>query len=181
MKEDQLTEERKSSFGAALSESKWRFENNGLKASDRAYEYGVLVVKNALLISGGGLFFIPAMAGLNKSMEVANALLSGALFGSCVILVLFANYLIHWNWMLVEEAWVKIYEIEKVDIRKAYGVGWSGDAVFKEKTQLELDKTNRKVTALFYAPHFLAIAFVILFSAASYHLYTAFRISGVVQ
>lgn len=163
---------------AALKEAKWRFETHGLRASDRSYEYGVLVVKNALVVSGGGLFFLPAMVGLAAEINIEYAVHSGLFFGICVLLTLVANYLIHLNWMMLEQSLEHIYEIERILIRKSHSVAYATDENSLLKAQNSLDRTSWWVPVLFYIPHLLAALFVISFAAAAFNLYNAFFFEG---
>lgn len=161
-------------YKASLETSKWRFETQGLRASDRAYEYGVLVVKNAMLVSGGGLFFIPTMVGLSAEISIHWAFTSGMLFGACVLLTLVANYLIHWNWLLLEQSWEQIFEIEKISARKVFERPYPSDEEELSRLEYKLKKTGRNITRLFYGPHILAAVFVLLFGYAAFCLYQAF-------
>ncbi|MGJ8625473.1 MAG: hypothetical protein ACSHXB_00825 [Sulfitobacter sp.] len=161
-------------FEASLKESKWRFETQGLRSSDRAYEYGVLVVKNAMLVSGGGLFFIPTMASLSKNISLEWAFASGMLFGACVLLTLIANYLIHLNWLFLEGSWEEIYEIEKIQARLAYSRPFQSDEQNLILRKEKLATANRRITLSFYGPHLIALVFVIAFGFAAFCLYEAF-------
>jgi hypothetical protein len=163
-------------YKASLATSKWRFETQGLKASDRSYEYGLLVVKNAMLVSGGGLFFIPTIVGLSSELDIewSWAFSSGMLFGACVLMTLIASYMIHVNWLLNGAAWEDIYEIEKIGIRKAFGTAFEHDE--SELVRLKSQKAKRDIwiNRFFYSPHLIAFLFVLLFGAAAWCLYEAF-------
>lgn len=169
-----MTDEANNEFSVAMEQSKWRFESQGLRASDRAYEYGVMVVKNAMLVSGGGLFFIPTMAGLSANISIEWAFYSGMFYGLCVLLTLIANYLIHLNWLFLESSWEEIYEIEKIQLRMAYSRAFSTDEKMLEDRSSSLKKINKRVMILFYAPHVCAGIFVLIFGLASFCLYEAF-------
>lgn len=163
-------------FRDSLEHAKWRYTTQGLKASDRAYEYGILVVKNAFLVSGGGLFFVPTMVGLSAKVEISHAFISGMFFAMSVLLALIANYLIHLNWMMVESSWNSIYEIEKIHIRKAYERSYKSDAEKLEELEKTLAITNRRTNYLFWMPHISVAVFVVLLLVACYYLYLAFGV-----
>lgn len=171
-----MSEEEKS-FSAAMEVSKWRFEVNGLKASERAYEYGLLVVKNALLVSGGGLFFVPTMTTLSEKVEINYAIYSGVCFAACVLITLLANYFIHINWLLHEQAWEKIFEIEKRSIRLAFECNLQNDAVDQPIDERKLKRTGCWINLTFWIPHILSVLFLIGMSFGAYYLYLAFGIN----
>lgn len=169
-----MSDDFEADFSKSLAQSKWRYETQGLRASDRAYEYGVLVVKNAMLVSGGGLFFIPTMVGLSAAISLDWAFLSGMLFGLCVLLTLVANYFIHWNWMLLERSWDDIYGIEQIEIRASFGREFTTDKDELAKLKKSLTEREKWISGLFYGPHVIAVLFVIMFGIAAYCLYEAF-------
>jgi hypothetical protein len=147
-----------------------------LNASTRAYEYGLLVVKNAFLVSGGGLFFIPAMVGLSADIEVDLAFSAGLWFALAVFLALLANYIIHINWSLNEQAWGQIYEIELIDIRQAFNRSFQGDAEDKKRAVLENKATGKWIQRTFWLPHIIAFIFLLCLGVAALNLYWAFNI-----
>jgi hypothetical protein len=165
-------------FKAALDEAKWRYSTHGLSASSRAYEYGILVVKNAFLVSGGGLFFIPAMVGLSASVDLSKAFIAGVLFGLGVLLALLGNYVIHINWTLHGAIWEKFFEIERIQIRKAYKVAFSTDEADLVSAKASHARLGWWITITFWIPHVLAAAYVASLIAAAYFLYLSF---GVLQ
>ncbi|GAB4383566.1 hypothetical protein [Albidovulum sp.] len=165
-------------FNEALEEAKWRYSTHGLSASSRAYDYGILVVKNAFLVSGGGLFFIPAMVGLSADVDLSRALFAGVFFGLGVLLALLGNYAIHINWTLHDAAWDRIHEIERIQIRQAYKRAFPTDDADLAAAKASHAKVSWWITFTFWIPHVLAIAFVISLIAAAYFLYLSF---GVLQ
>jgi hypothetical protein len=66
--------------------------------SARAYEYGVLSVKQLTLISGGGLLAIPAIAAMAPDLSRAVAANIGLCFVCALLLSMICTYLIHLNW-----------------------------------------------------------------------------------
>ncbi|MDN5788140.1 hypothetical protein [Pseudorhodobacter sp.] len=169
-----MTDDRLREIEKALEIAKWRYSTHGLSAGQHAYDYGVLVVKNAFLVSGGGLFFVPTMVAMSPQINLGYAFVAGTLFGAGVILALLANYFIHINWLLNEAVWDDIYNIEKIDIRAAYNVGFSNDGGEREKSVLSHKKKCRWINLTFWVPHALAIIFVVVLVCASFNLYEAF-------
>ncbi|WP_162894044.1 hypothetical protein [Phaeobacter sp. LSS9] len=163
-------------YKAALQEAKWRYTTHGLDASQRAYEYGNLVVKNAFWVAGGGVFFIPTMVGLSKTVDLEFAFYSGLLFGAAVLLALLANYIIHINWSLHESAWEKFYDIERIDIRLAFRVSHQRDAKDRETAEKAHANTNRWINRTFWAPHVLAFLYLVVLFGGVFFLYKSFGI-----
>jgi len=163
-------------YKAALESARWRYSTHGLNASTRAYEYGLLVVKNAFLVAGGGLFFIPAMVGLSAELQLSYAFYAGMWFAAAVLLALLANYIIHLNWLFIEAAWEHVYEIEKIDVRSAYGRAFRNDVAERARLHDENVKTGKRIAKTFWAPHIIAALFLICIVVAAVNLYWAFNI-----
>lgn len=163
-------------FKDALENAKWRFTTNGIKAGERAYEYGILVVKNAFLISGGGLFFIPTMVGLSAKVDLSYALISGICFAASILMAMLGNYIIHINWSLHADVWDDIYEIERVDIRKAYQCSYATDESDRALAKDRMDGKNKWINRTFWLPHFLALLFLVSLFIACYNLFSAFGV-----
>lgn len=162
----------------ALEEAKWNYSTHGLSAANRAYDYGILVVKNAFLVSGGGLFFIPAMVGMSAEVDLSRAFIAGLFFGMGVLLALITNYVIHINWSLNEAAWDEVYSIERIQIRIAYERELSTDKEDLAHAKTSHERLNWWISFTFWIPHILAILFIIFLIAAAYYLYLSF---GVIQ
>ncbi len=163
-------------FKDALDEAKWRYSTHGLSASGRAYDYGILVVKNAFLVSGGGLFFVPTMVGLSASVDLSNAFVAGVLFGAGVLLALLGNYVIHINWTLHEVAWDSIYEIERIQIRQAYQRPYPSDEADLVSANATHARVGWWINVTFWIPHVLAVAFLGCLIVAAYFLYLSFGV-----
>ncbi|WP_108815835.1 hypothetical protein [Loktanella sp. Alg231-35] len=168
-------------FKTAMDDARWRYTTHGLSASTRAYEYGLLVAKNAFLVAGGGLFFIPAMVGLSADVEIAAAYDAGLFFAGAVLLALVGNYLIHINWMLHELAWDQIYEIERINIRSSHKREFLDDPSDLLKLKASNTRVNKWMGWTFWLPHLIVLLFLICLIAGATNLYSAFNIipSGV--
>lgn len=168
--------EEKEEFETALAEAKWRYENHGLSASSRAYEYGLLVVKNSFMVAGGGLFFIPAMVGLSADVNLTFAFASGFWFALGVLLALIGNYVIHINWMLHEKVWSQIYQIERIQIRDAFDRGFLDDADDMAKLEASSKRAGFWIDVTFWLPHALVAIYLFALIMAALNLYWAFGI-----
>jgi len=163
-------------YKTALEEAKWRYSTHGLTCGTRAYEYGTLVVKNAFLVAGGGLLFIPTMVGLSASVNLRDAVVAGLCFGVAVLLSLLANYIIHLNWLLHEGAWDKTYKIERLYIREAFGLSFENDRNSLREAQKSLSRYGRGIAVTFWIPHIPALLYIIFLCVAVHFLYLSFGV-----
>ncbi|MCF6315743.1 MAG: hypothetical protein L3J30_05535 [Marinosulfonomonas sp.] len=152
------------------------FEERIQDASKRAYEYGVLVVKNAFLVSGGGLFITPAIVQLAKEPDLEKAALAGGLFAGAVLFALFANYFIHINWMLHEQVWRHYRTKDQIDIRKLAKRAFNDDPEDQKTLEVKISKNIKWINRTFYIPHIFAFSFVVVFIFACFSLYQALGI-----
>jgi hypothetical protein len=170
-------EDDEKNYSTDMENAKWRFTTHGLSAAEKSYQYGILVLKNAFLVAGGGLFFIPTMAGLSAELDLEYAFIAGIFFGIAVLIALIANYAIHLNWMKLERLWEVIYEMEKIDIRAAYQRPFRNDTDDRAELEQEQSTGSKWVTYTFWIPHISIVLYLgsIIFGAAN--LYWAFGIS----
>jgi len=158
-------------FAKALEDARWKYTTHGLTSGQRGYEYGTLVIKNAFLVAGGGLLFVPTMVGISDKIDLSLAAIAGGLFDFAVMLSLVSNYLIHVNWMRLEEAWEAVYEIEKTQTRQAFGRGFENDAIELEECKKTLKRSGIWVKWTFWTPHILGLIYLFALCLATYFLY----------
>ena len=148
------------------------------RISDReqkAFEYGTLVVRNAIFVSGGALLAIPTIAGLVSEIQVniASAKEAGFSFAVSLLLAILGSYVIHVNWTLHVAAWEEHWERRQKFLRKQY----------LEESGRESDITESRtgadpwITLTFWVPHALAIFYLICMGYGFFRLYEAFGIS----
>jgi cell division protein FtsB len=145
-------------------------------ASNRAYEYGVLVVKNAFLVSGGGIFLTPALIQLVDSPNLILAAYAGALFAGALLLALIANYMIHISWLLHESVWDNCWLQNQIQLRKIARRELEGDIKENEELKETIVRQIKWIKRTFYLVHFSSLLFVLLFIAACAQLYRAIGI-----
>ena len=147
-----------------------------LDREQKAYDYGVLVVKNATLIAGGGLLSIPAIIGLAGSVSIDpdEAVAAALWFSGALLSTILAAYLIHINWLLHASAHQK---------------WWSDRQDYLAAVYLEPDnKGNRKpfkhqdyhkfgIGVTFWIPHALAGFYVFAVILGFHNLYQAFGLA----
>lgn len=163
-------------YSEMIDRSDTYFEERIQDASKRAYEYGVLVVKNAFLVSGGGLFLTPAIIQLAKEPDLEKAALAGGLFAGAVLLALFSNYFIHINWMLHEKVWRYYRSKDQIEIRKLAEREFKGDVEDQKKLEIEILNNSKWINRTFYLPHICAFSFIAFFISACFALYQALGI-----
>ena len=138
--------------------------------SKRAFEYGQTALRNAVLISGGGLISIPTLVGLvpELSINLDYASLAGAAFALSLICALMIAYCAHINWTLHEMAWER-YWSDRQD--------WLVAVFLEEQEQFDgkYDKVyyQTSIWLTFWIPHILAVICFIALSMAFFLLYRA--------
>ncbi len=152
-------------------ESDAYFEARISQVSTRAYEYGVLVVKNAFLVSGGGLFLTPAIVQITDSPDVKLAAYAGMLFATSVIIALIGNYVIHINWMLHEHMWMNHHHRDQILIRRITENQLETDEADLANLDKKIKKTNKWISRTFVFPHILTFLFLAAFIAGCVQLY----------
>ena len=145
--------------------------------SARAYEYGVMALKNFTLVSGGGLLAIPAISAMAPDLAAKTAALSGFYFATSLVCCLLATYATHWNWMLN-------YHYREVIRQKDYN--FTRDAFlptlreedWQDPLDIKIAKLFRKIKITFYMPHLLGLVGFVAFARACWVLYFGLKIIG---
>ena len=139
--------------------------------SQRAYDYGVLAIKNVLFVSGGALLAIPAIAGLSNKLDPTMAAGAGLLFAVAVGLSVLSIYVIHINWM--SHFHLSLWNRQK-QTKQAWDAylpeyGWAGecDAVLQRKEKFH----TRLINVTFFMPHVLGLAAFVFFALGCLKLY----------
>jgi len=152
------------------------FESQISDREDKAFEYGTIVVRNAVLVSGGGLLAVPTIVSLasDVDVDVANASLAGVMFACALLVALFGAYVIHINWTLHSAAWHKHWEDRQNLLKNIYL-----DSVMKDELIVDVSKHFKKrISLTFYIPHILAIVFLVLIILGFYCLYSSLGVFG---
>lgn len=148
------------------------------RISDReqkAFEYGTLVVRNAILVSGGALLAIPTIAGLVSQIEVniASAKVAGFSFAASLLLAILGSYIIHVNWTLHVATWEEYWERRQKFLLDYY--------VNSDEAKPEISEAGTKydfwLGVTFWVPHMLAIIYLVIMGYGFFRLYDAFGIS----
>jgi hypothetical protein len=138
----------------------------------KAFEYGVIVVRNAVLVSGGGLLAIPTIIGLSNDLPVDRqiASLAGLYFAMALFLCIATAYIIHINWTLHVAAWERDWADRQILLKKVYL-----DKTPIEKLPTEPAKHySRAIKFTFCLPHICALAYLVLIARGFFLLYKAF-------
>lgn len=148
------------------------------RISDReqkAFDYGTLVVRNSIFVSGGALLAIPTIAGLVSEIEVniASAKIAGFSFAISLLLAIIGSYVIHINWVFHVAAWEEYWERRQNFLREQYLEEGEHDTEITESKT----KFDRWIVFTFWVPHVLAIIYLIFMGYGFFRLYDAFGIS----
>ncbi|WP_120635919.1 hypothetical protein [Ruegeria sp. EL01] len=147
--------------------------------SERGYEYGILAVKNFMLISGGALIALPALAKLSPDYEEKMAMLAGSCFAFCLLASLACTYIIHLNWTLFYESQELARSRDQHLIIKAYLPSRYDGADESRDFQTEIEKKNRKAWWAWIVPHVLGVISFTVFLLGCWFFYSGFDFSGV--
>ncbi len=145
--------------------------------SECGYEYGILAVKNFMLISGGALVALPALAKLSPEYNEKMALLAGTCFAFCLLASLVCTYVIHLNWTLLYENQELARSRDQHSIIKAYLPSRYESAEADRDFQGEIDKKNRKVWWTWLIPHVLGVISFAVFLLGCWFFYSGFDLS----
>ncbi len=149
--------------------------------SERSYEYGVLAVKNFMLISGGALVALPALAKLSNDYNEKMAIYAGVCFAICLLTSLLCTYVIHLNWTLLFESQDLMHSRDQYDISRTYLPSLHTDQDGGEDYQQKIDAKNRIIWWTWLLPHILGISGFAVFLLGSYFFYSGFGFSEVKQ
>ncbi|WP_417727553.1 hypothetical protein [Roseovarius sp.] len=163
-------------YRAEFDKEQAYYDNLVADTQNKAFDYGILVVKNAILVAGGGLLAIPAIVGLSKDVPIdrAQAAVAGIYFVSALLIAIFATYIIHLNWTLHSAAWEKHWENRAEVLRKLHIENVS-------PKELELGRQEpfkKRIAVSFYLPHFMAVIYLILIGLGFLKLYSALGVSA---
>ena len=152
------------------------YETHIADKENKAFEYGTLVVKNAILVSGGGLLAIPAIAGLSTDLPVdtAEAATAGFSFACALVLAIAGAYVIHINWTLNAAAWEKYWDDRREYLHKFYEDGTDPEQLGKIPQVVYF---KRAILATFWLPHLLAAFYLILLGYGFLRLYSALGVT----
>ncbi|MCZ7675955.1 MAG: hypothetical protein M5U35_08925 [Roseovarius sp.] len=142
---------------------------------NKAFEYGTIVVRNAVLISGGGLLAIPTIVGLGSEVAIntSDAVAASLAFAFALLLSIVGAYVIHINWTFNVDAWRKHWEDRHEFLRKAY----LEDASEEELRVDQKEHYKRAIRVTFWLPHCIAILYLLTVGYGFSNLYSAFGVS----
>jgi hypothetical protein len=138
----------------------------------KAFEYGTLVVRNAVLVAGGGLLAIPALVGLADEVviNVEIATRAGLCFALGLLLAILAAYVVHINWTLLSVVWRKLWDDRKEYLRRVHLNGEGHESAVSCLRTYH----DRGISITFWAPHFIAILYFISIGSGLFYLYSSF-------
>lgn len=163
---------RSESYGKEYDKAEQFFRKQIQDRVAKAFEYGTLVVRNALLVSGCALLAIPALVGLASeiTVDVGEASRAGVLFAFS--LVILGAYVIHINWSLHAAAWEKHWEDRQSFLKNYY----LDELEYDQAVTGRSNPYGRAITATFWLPHILAVSYLTTISLGFLSLYTSFGI-----
>ncbi len=145
--------------------------------SDRSYEYGVLAVKNFMLISGGALIALPALAKLSNDYDENMAILAGACFAFGLLASLACTYVIHINWTLLYECQELSHSRDQNSIVKAYLPSRYDESDDERDYQREIASKSKKIWWTWAIPHILGVLGFTVFLLGCWFFYSGFSVS----
>ncbi|PKP71225.1 MAG: hypothetical protein CVT82_03290 [Alphaproteobacteria bacterium HGW-Alphaproteobacteria-4] len=125
------------------------------------YEYGVLLIKNLLLLNGGALVALPAIATVLSEEVKQNVAGSAALFVTGLSLAMICGYFTHLNWLFQHSAYLELKN------RRARKIGLIclgpelQNAAEVETDMAEKLPFERAIKWTFWVPHVTGIASLI--------------------
>lgn len=149
--------------------------------SQRAYEYGVLAVKNFMLISGGALIALPALAKMVPDYDQSVTVLAGACFAGSLLISLVCSYVIHLNWALLYDSQELASERDMASITKAFLPSRHDLSTSPDQFVGRIEKKHRKVWLSWIIPHILGVAGFAVFLLGCWFFYSGFDLAGAAQ
>ena len=140
--------------------------------SARAYEYGVLSVKNFMLISGGALVALPALAQVTDSSEPRSTIIAGFLFAFSLIMSLICTYVIHLNWVFHQKYKELIVQRDNQLIMKHYLPDHTFDEVPGEALNKLLKAKISQIWWTWIIPHILGAVGLAAFLSGCWFFYS---------
>ena len=162
-------------YGEQFDKAEPYFQHHISGCENKAFEYGIIVVKNAILIAGGGLLAIPAILGLSgvQKIDQADASIAGLSFASALIVAILGAYIVHINWTLHSAAWEKFWEERRQFFRDVYLEGKDWDAALEVEQASHFKKS---INVTFWVPHLFALIYLVLVGYGFYRFYLAFGV-----
>jgi hypothetical protein len=144
------------------------------KTSGYAFEYGVLAIKDLLLVSGGALSALigfPAIAGLSDAFEPRLAALAGLAFGAAVALSVICIYAIRINWLshFHVALWARQKAVKHACERFLHNIAWAGESEGELNSRIK--RNTRVIGWTFVLPHILGVIAFIFFVYGAFRLY----------
>ena len=135
------------------------------------FEYGVLLIKHLLLLNGGALVALPAIASVLPEDALANVPNSAFCFVVGLILAFVCGYFTHVNWVLQNSAHI---ELRNQRARELAYVYLGPD--FQEHSKIESDRINkqphkRSIWWTFSIAHVTGIASLLSLFLGCYQLF----------
>jgi hypothetical protein len=158
-----------------LESSQRYYEREINDRESKAFEYGLLVVKNGTLIAGGALLSIPTIVALapDFDVDIETARLAGMLLGASLLVTILGAYVIHINWMLHAVAYEEYRDRDFKFLHRLH---------IEDDTEVQPDRSPVSVVkwiwVTFWIPHLCAISYVVLLSSGLWHLYQAFGVAS---
>ena len=165
-------------YVAAIERSRNYFRDRIDRYADKAFEYGVLTAKNALVVAAGGLVAVPTLTGPSEQISVSHAVTGGLFFACAVLLALVASYVIHINWSYHEQVWQAHFILHEVQLRVIAKLAQSDDDDEKAMAQRRVRRGTRVIWITFWAPHMIMALYLASCGYAWLNLYWAMGIGG---
>jgi hypothetical protein len=146
--------------------------------SARAYEYGVLSVKQLTLISGGGLLAIPATAAMAPELSRSVAANIGLCFVGALLFSMICTYLIHLNWSKHYDLRELYREKDNNRLISSYLPSLKEKGEDEDEFKANIAKGERFAWWTWILPHALGIIGFILFLLGCWFLYDGLNLVG---
>jgi hypothetical protein len=140
------------------------------ETSQHAHEYAVLTLRSLLLVSGGGLLAIPALAGISEDFKPEIGRYSAGLFALTVLMCILCSYFAFWYYSVVHERSTLIRDHYMSLSRSASTYGSSHEAVWNSQDQ----RLQRRAMGYFRFAHGTGIAGILFFVAGAALLFLSF-------
>ena len=142
----------------------------------RSYGYGILSVKSASWMAGGGLFITPAIVQLTSNPDLGKAGSGGLLFAGALFGVLLVSFLTHINWAMHEGAWRHDHVVAQTRLRMETDWACPNDTDELEAAQRKFKRDKIWANISFYVSYIFVLLFFFLFMFACLTLYQALGI-----
>jgi len=135
-----------------------------------AYEYGVLLVRNLLLLNGGALVALPAIASVLSDSAKLGVKDAAFFFVFGLALAMVCGYFTHVNWLLHHHAHLELRERRARLIALAYlGAEYQDAKVVEEEKKLG-SPFARSIWWTFFIPHVTGIASLVALVVGAYKI-----------